>query len=109
MDNNNFDFLESFILQILEQNGIKDLTDEQKKKYVPEFLSRIYQRLGAVLIPKLSDDNLKTFSQLMENKNTKPEDWQRFWASAIPNFDGEVTGVLSQFSKDLKDIFSKVK
>jgi hypothetical protein len=46
-----FDFLTEYVLELLKQNGLGNLSDEQKNAYVPQVLAPVEQRLGLELLP----------------------------------------------------------
>ena len=102
-----FDFLTEYVLELLKQNGLGDLTDEQKKTYLPQLLSQVEERIGLELLPKLSDANMEAFAGLAEKETTTPEEWKAFWYAAIPNFEGELQAILTGFTDEVRGILAK--
>jgi len=102
-----FDFLTDYVLKLLEENGLGDLTDEQKSIYVPQLLGQVEQRLGLALTPKLSDAQLDEFTALVNKQGVAPAEWEAFWKGAIPTFEQDVQNVLLEFSGKVKEILGK--
>jgi len=102
-----FDFLTSYVLQLLEEHGMGDLTDEQKRFYVPQLLSHVERRIGMALLPRLNDEQTEEFTRLA-NTDTTPEQWKAFWYGAFPQFEQEITQILADFSNSVKNILSKI-
>jgi len=98
------DKLEQFILDTLKDCGFPEITEEQKKVYVPRLLSHLEQRIGIEMLPKLSDQHVDSFSTLIDNPETSIGDWQKFWYESIPNFAEELQRILDSFSKDVKEV-----
>jgi hypothetical protein len=65
-------FLESYLLQVLNENGFDKLDDDAKKTFFPQFLAQAEQRLGAALLPLLNEESANKFVELTKN-NTKPD------------------------------------
>lgn len=101
-----FDFLTTYIEDLLTQVGLGALTDEQKKIYVPQFVSQVEERLGIELLPKLNRDHLAEFADLIERTGVTAEEWKTFWYGAIPNFDEEIKGILLQFAQEVRQIMT---
>jgi hypothetical protein len=101
-----FDFLKSFILKLLENNGLGDITEEQREMYVPKLLSQLEQRIGIEMMPKLSEEGLDNFSKLIDDSKTTPEIWQAFWYKSIPNFEEELKTILEAFAVDVNESLS---
>ena len=101
-----FDFLASFVEDVLNQNGLDRLSDEQKRVYVPQVLARLEERIGLELIPKLSDAQVEELGRMLEKNESSPEEWKRFWQTSIPNFEEEVKTILLAFAEDVKRILA---
>lgn len=102
----NFNFLTEYVLKLLEENGMGDLSEEQKNIYVPQILGHVEQRLGMELLPKLNDAQMDELARLM-NKETSAQEWSDFWHSNIPTFDDDVEQVLMEFSEKVKNILGR--
>ncbi len=92
-----FNFLNEYLVRLLEENKIS-LTPEQQKTYLPQLLSHAQLRLGIELLPKLSPGNKERFAQLAENEETSADEWRQFWYAAIPTFEEDVKNILMKFS-----------
>ena len=98
-----FDFLIEYVLALLDENKL-NLTDEQKKMYIPQLLAQVELRLGADLLPKLSATHKEQFAALANNQNTSPEQWKGFWHAAVPTFEEDVKTVLMKFAERVRQI-----
>lgn len=99
-----FDFLIEYILALLEENKI-ELTDEQKKVYVPQILAQVELRLGLKLLPQLTDEQKDKFAKMV-NQEAGPQEWSKFWHEAVPAFDDDVKEVLMGFAEKTKQILA---
>lgn len=99
------DFLIDFILSLLENNGI-ELTESQKKMYVPQLLAQVEARLGLQLLPKLNDAQKEKFAKLTNDKKTTPGEWKKFWY-AVSGFEEDVKSVLGDFAAKVKQGLGK--
>ncbi|OGH89709.1 MAG: hypothetical protein A2537_02330 [Candidatus Magasanikbacteria bacterium RIFOXYD2_FULL_36_9] len=97
--------LEELVLSILNENGFDKLDEEAKKEYLPQFLAQAQQRIGAALLPLLSEDSAKQFVELSK-KETNPEKWWEFWQTNVPNFNDVVKNALAGFAQEVKNSFS---
>jgi len=100
-----FDFLIEYVLALLEENKI-DLSEEQKKIYVPQILAQVEMRLGVKLLPKLDGKQTDRFVKLSNNENTTPEEWKSFWHESTPTFAEDVKGVLVEFAEKIKQLLA---
>ena len=100
----NYNFLEDYIIQVLEQSGLGELTEENKKKYLPQLIAKAEYQIGLALVPKLNDKDAEVFAQMMDNGKATPKQWQEFWYGAVPSFDEVVQKVLVNFGKQCKEL-----
>ncbi len=97
------DVLEQFILKLLADNGLGNITDDQRAIYVPKLLSQLEQRIGIELMPKLSEPHLDKFSALIDDTQTTPETWQAFWHEAVPDFEQALQDIMEEFAADVSE------
>lgn len=95
-------FLQQYIDNVLAGVGITDLTDDQKNTYYPQLLAQLEERIGLEFMPKLNPEQLGTFTRMMDNMHTSPEDWEAFWRQSVPDFDTHMGKVLQGFADDVK-------
>jgi len=107
MANMNMDFLTEFVLKILEENSMGDLTAEQKNVYVPRLQAQLEERIGLELLPKLDKEQMENFVELTNRETATPEEWKNFWYNSIPNFEEELQLVLVKFAEEVKKILTK--
>jgi len=97
-------FLEVYLLQVLNENGFEKLDDDAKKTYFPQFMAQAEQRLGSALLPLLNEDSANQFVELTK-KNADPDTWFNFWHDHVPNFDEVVKKTLNEFATEIKSAF----
>ncbi len=105
-DTHHFDFLTEYVLALLEENDI-ELTDDQKKMYVPQILAQLEMRLGLELLPKLSEAQKEKFAKMTNNENISVEEWKKFWYGAVPTFEIDIKNTLITFAEKVKQILAK--
>ena len=101
-----FNFLVEYILALLEENNV-NLTEEQKKMYVPQILAQVELRLGLELMPKLNAEQKEEFTNLSNNENATAEQWKNFWESSVPTFEEDVKNVLIKFTERVRQILAE--
>lgn len=94
-------FFESTILSLLNETGM-NLTDDQKKVYLPQFQAQLEKRISNDLTAQLSESQIKQFVSLIDKPETSPEEWSNFWHTAIPNFDEELQKTVTAFASEMK-------
>ena len=94
------DFFESTILSLFDQAGM-NLTDAQKRAYIPQFQIQLERRISNEFTPRLSEAQLKQFVSMIDNPDTTPESWSNFWHMAIPDFDAELQKIVVAFSSEM--------
>lgn len=100
-----FDFLIEYVLALLEENKI-DLSEEQKKIYVPQILAQVEMRLGVKLLPQLDGKQTDMFVKLSNNESATPEEWKNFWHESVPTFDADVKDILVEFAEKTKQLLA---
>jgi hypothetical protein len=94
-------FAEEFVLKVLEENGVKDLTKEQENIYVPEFMLRIHRRMGDRFVAQLEDNHIERLNILLDDEKVTSDDWFNFWSVSVENFDEQFEDVLMDFRRDI--------
>ncbi|PLX28868.1 hypothetical protein C0581_00710 [Candidatus Parcubacteria bacterium] len=105
-ENNQFDFLSTYIEALLVNNGLDDLSEEQKNVYIPQIMAHVEERIGLEVLPKLNDTQLDEFAKLTEGETT-PEQWRDFWNTSIPSFEEDIKKILETFAGRVSQILSK--
>lgn len=103
-NNQQFDFLSDYVLDILKKNGFADLTPANEEEFLPEFTAEAQRRIGAALMPRLSEDAAEAMIKLGNDAKTSPEDWWNFWQKQVPDFKEVVNQALADYAKDLKKV-----
>ena len=107
--NQQFDFLHDYIMQALSACGYDNLSEDLKKEYVPQFVAHAETRIGAALLPHLTESGAKEMADMLKNEKTTPEDWAKFWLRNIPGYQNIVQQTLADFAVELKQIFADIK
>ncbi len=97
-------FLEVYLLQVLNENGFEKLDDDAKKMYFPQFMAQAEQRLGATLLPLLNEETANKFVELTKQQ-ADPNTWFEFWNANIPNFEEVIKKTLNDFAVEIKAAF----
>lgn len=98
-------FLEEYAEKVLVDLGITNLTEIERKRFLPQIITNIELRLGDALLPHVPDTSASEFRSLME-KETAPDEWMSFWKKTVPNFEALVARVLKEFAEESKKIFA---
>ncbi|KKW41834.1 MAG: hypothetical protein UY92_C0013G0033 [Candidatus Magasanikbacteria bacterium GW2011_GWA2_56_11] len=96
------DLITVYVLELLRSIGLGDLTEDQKKRYVPAFSRRVEERIGLELLPKLTDEQFKEFTRLAGSGTTTRAQWEEFWRRSIPDFEEEIKIILADFAADAR-------
>lgn len=104
-----FDFLESFIHNVLDEAGFEEMTESTRAQFVPMFVAEAERRLGLALLPSLDDNQAKQLADLANDEKTSPEDLAKFWQESVPNFEEIVQGTLDAFAVEFKKTLANVK
>ncbi len=98
--------LRKFVLGVLEEAGIEDLTKEQKKEFLPKLVTHAEYKIGQALIPELSEEAAKEFTELQRQEEMDPQAWKDFWEKNVDNYDEIVTKALDDFATECKEMVS---
>ena len=99
-----FDFLRSYIEQLLDKHGFETLSEETRAQYVPQFVAEAERRLGIALMPHLDESAAKEFESLLTNEDMTTDQLQSFWQTHVPNFESIVKETLENFAKEFAAI-----
>ncbi|OGH64414.1 MAG: hypothetical protein A2821_02750 [Candidatus Magasanikbacteria bacterium RIFCSPHIGHO2_01_FULL_41_23] len=100
MPDQKFDFMIEYIQELLKKLDLGDMTKEELDDYVPQLVVQAEARLGAAMVPLISEKFGNRFADLLEKDSTSREEWLKFWHEAVPNFDDQVKKVLQDFSQE---------
>ena len=96
-------FLVTFVEKALEDNGFPNLSEENKKELVPQFVGQLEKRIGASLLPYLDVKKAEEFVKMTQEKTT-PEQFMDFWVKNVPEFQEVIKKELALFVEDLKSV-----
>ncbi len=98
-------FTDDYIRKLLARESIV-LSEEESRVYIPRLTALIEEKIGGVLMERLTDEQLSEFEKLFSDASTTGEQWKIFWNSHIPNFsdfvDQELRATVSEFRELLK-------
>lgn len=97
-----FDFLKTFIAELLDGSGFASLSEQTRQQYAPQFQAEAERRLGLALLPRLNEKSAEELAELVSNPNTKPEDLREFWLANIPDFNALVENTLRSFADEFR-------
>jgi hypothetical protein len=100
------DFLTQYVLDVLAQLDLGDMTEQERQKYVPQLVAQVEYRLGVRFMEQIPEDKVEDFGQMLDGDKGAQE-WAAFWKSIIPEFDVQVKEVLDSFLEECKTIFAK--
>ncbi|MDO9509853.1 MAG: DUF5663 domain-containing protein [Candidatus Magasanikbacteria bacterium] len=107
MTDKKFSFLEEQILAVLENSGLKELSEKNKATFLPQLATEAEYRLGLVLMQKLSEEQLKELVKLTE-KGASQKELEKFWLTNINGFTEIVSKIMAEFAKDCQTILAKM-
>lgn len=107
MANAKFSFLEQQILTVLENSGLGKLSEKNKEIFLPQLSAEAEYRLGAVLMQKLSEQQIQELVKLTD-RGASAKEIEAFWVNNVPNFAQTVSQVMQDFGKECLDILSKI-
>lgn len=96
------DYMEAYILRVLAEAGVDNLSEELKADYVQQFMAEAEYRIGAALAPHLDEAAAKKYAELMEQENVSGDDWMAFWRANVPDFENVVGKALDDFAVEVK-------
>lgn len=98
----NFDFLRDFVEEVLKQNGFVNLSEETKKEFMPRFVAQAEVRLGAALLPLLSEPAAREMAKMIDSQENNPEKWREFWQKNVKDFSGVAEKTLKDFAAEVQ-------
>ena len=87
-----------FIDKLIEKRDFPDFTPEVRAELRKMALSRFYNFILNRTIDKLPDEDLETFSKMVDEKKSA-EEFEAFVKEHIPDYEKFMTGVLREFEK----------
>lgn len=102
-----FDFLTTYILGLLDHLNLGDMTEEQRQAYIPRLIHEVEFRLGEKFVSQLDPKYGDEFAALLEREDAKPEEWGNFWKKSIPNFEEQVQEALAAFAEECEEILKR--
>lgn len=94
--------LEEFVLRVLAECGLDDLSEENKAAYVPQYVAEAQRRVGEALLPLLDENGVEQLAELIKTKEENGEEWWQFWQNKVPNFNQVVATTLEAYAADMK-------
>lgn len=104
-----FDFLDSQIQKLLDDNGFAEMSEAVRNEYVPQLIAEAQRRLGLAVLPLLSEQSAEELAGILESDSVTAEMLQDFWTRAVPNFEAVVDTTLHSFASEFKNILASLK
>jgi hypothetical protein len=104
-----FDFLETYIQKLLDEQGFSELSEETRNQYIPQFVAEAQERLGIVLLEKLSEENAVKLASMLKDGDIDQDSLKNFWVASVPDFESIVKKVLEDFAQELKGLVSQIR
>jgi len=94
-------------ITILDEVGLSDLPDEEKKKLFETFVETLELNVGTVLSEQMSDEQLSEFMKLVD---ANQQEEARKWLEAnAPDYKKVVSDELAKLKKELEDNADAIK
>lgn len=91
--------LEMFVSRLLEEKKLpEDLEKEVIAQIKTDLLSKVEDRINAVIINNLSGEKLEEFNTMLD-KDSSDEETQKFLSETIPNLDQLIATELVVFKQ----------
>ena len=103
-----FDFLESFIHNVLDEAGFQEMTEATRAQFVPMFVAEAERRPGLALLRLLNDEQIKALADLAKNDEIDQKMMADFWIESVPNFEEVVQNTLEAFAEEFKKTLASV-
>lgn len=104
-----FDFLESFIHNVLDEAGFEELSETTRNQFVPMFEAEAERRLGLNLLPLLNDKQSEELVKIAADTESNQENLVKFWQESIPNFEEVVKKTLDDFAVEFKQTLANIQ
>jgi len=95
--------------EALRQSGFGNLSEETKKEFMPRFVAQAELRLGAALLPLLSESSAKEMSDMIDKQTANPDQWLVFWQKNVKDFDNVVRKILKDYADEMKKMANDIK
>ncbi len=88
--------------QIADTLGITGLPDEKQKEIIDKSTDVLLQKIFLETVEKLSEEDQKTYLEMIEKEDTKPEDTGKFLEEKIPEYKNHIQKLVDDFITGLK-------
>lgn len=90
------------MLDALHTKGFDKISPDDQAALLPQFVVEAERRLGLAMMPALQkEEDVVTFTTMLEQGTATPEEWLAFWHKAVPQFDVLVKQTLEAFADEL--------
>ena len=84
--------LDKFIIEMLDQKQLSNLTEEAKKYLVDDLRTRLIDQINRSLIEAMSDEKVDEFNKMLDDPSATAEQAQQFIANSGVNVK-KITGL----------------
>ena len=101
-----FPVLDESIETLFLQYGL-ELTQEQRSWYISELSALAQEKLGMMMMEKLTPAQTTEFQKMIDNKETNNEQWKKFWETAVPDYEEITELALSSFKQRMDGLLQR--
>lgn len=103
------DYLETFVSTLLDDHGFSEAPEELRNAYIPQFVTEAQNRMGAALMPKLSEEAGKELADMLNNNELTQEQLKAFWEKHVPDYEQIVALTLDQFATEVGEVLAEIR
>lgn len=101
-DEPQFDFLETYIQRILDENGFEALSEQARAQYVPQFVAEAQRRIGVAVLPMLTEESANALAAIVKDEHVNAEQLRSFWEQHVPDFENIVKQTMDAFAVEMR-------
>src|SRR3989338_4653949 len=108
MELGQFDFLQTYIERLLDDNDFLNLSEETRAQLIPQFEAEAQRRIGLALLPHLDENAANQLCRLIDDPMVSPEKLRAFWVDAVPEFESIVEETLRDFAIEFRQVIANI-
>ena len=103
------DLKNSARIDLIEELGLENLSQEQQEKVLSDMGEIIQQRVMLRIIEQLSDRDKDEFVKRLEEKKDRTEEIENFIRAKVPEVDDIMMEEISAYKKEITELVDKLK
>ncbi len=100
--------ISQFVERLIQDAGLDNVPENFRAEYTEKIGAEVQKRIGLIAVKEMGPETLDEFAALLE-KDPKPEEMNKFFASRIPDLDKKVSEALREFSEEFLAGAEKLK